>query len=670
MPILRISGPMLTTNLERQGQDLAVDTDLIYANVSTRTVGVNTQNPDPTVDLHVLGAALVGNLLFSGNTISSNLGQVDLGDIGNVRVSGGNLYDIVYTDGAGNLSFANLDTLADRTLSGNFIPLGSNITGALVTNAVSLTTNTTVTDSIAELNYVLNKLIPLPPNPFPGPNPIITINGLGNSLRMCDDPQIDNTATGGHAVLPGTVITNVLRTNVYSTNTIANVGPGDAGTVTVYLNGSPAGSANLTGSSNGTYGNLIISQNQDYHNVFANVVAGFWSSFSAQATGRVQPGWNEVYIADTKTTSNTSTANWYYDASDPGIPAFANVHVINSSNVVTYSSTIPHYTNAAVFAFSANVSRLSGDMFPASNVFVTGTSGGAFIQPASVSYGQALGVPFPLTHNLYVTSGSAQFTTTANVISGFGSSTAGPTITVNNSYHQGTHVFSPGATVLYKTGVSNQIEETILPIAAEGAVGSSPGIPFRIVNPGNTDTPAYTGQEAPFDSKSGPLTTSDATVVASVLKFDQTNYSVGYLPVGPDLSGQASNAQYFTFKFNRSSISKFDIKYTGTVSGIWVAMPGSRTDQTSSLNGWLDLGTSYAGSGIPGSLTVGNGVDGCALGGIIPVNTPVTAGSYTATFGGVSSTDPITHITHDIYVRIKFSPGQSVTALSIEAATN
>jgi hypothetical protein len=666
MPILRISGPMLTTNLERQGQDLAVDTDLIYANVSSRTVGINVQNPDSAVDLHVLGAALVGNLTFSGNTISSDLGQIDLGDIGNVRISGGNNDDLVFTDGSGNLRFGNLTALATQNLTGNAIPLGSNITGALVSNAVSMSTHTSVTDGIAQLNLILGKLVPLSPPPFPGDFHTTTINGLSNTLRMCDGTQPDNTATGGHAVLPGTVIPNVLRTNTYSTNIVANVGPGDSGLMQVFLNGKLAGNTAMTGSSNGTYGNLIISQNQDYHNVFANVTANFWSSFSAQAAGTVTPGWNEVYMHDTVTTANTTTANWYYDASDPGTPAFANVQIANSSNVVSYSSTVPHYTSAAGFTFTANVSKLSGDMFPASNVFVTGTAGGAFTTPASVSYNQAMGIPFPLPHNLYVVSGSARFSTTANIISGFGSSSVGPTITATNSYHQGTQVFAPGVTILYKTGTSNQIEETSLPIGT--GVGSGSGNPFRIANPGNTDTPAYTGTEAAFNSQTGPFTTSDATIVASVLKFDRTNYASGaYLPIGPDLRNQANNAQYFTFKFVRSSVSKFDVAYSGTVSGIWVALPGSVLDSTSSLNGWLDLGTSYQGSGIPGANGVGNGVNGCALGGIVPVNTAVTNGSYTATFGGVSSSSTATH---EIYVRIKLSPGQTVTALSIQAATN
>ena len=664
MPILRITGPMLTNNLERQGQDLAVDSDLIYANVSTRHVGIGNQNPD--ANLHVTGTTHLSNLHFSGNSIRSDAGQIDLGNVGNVRITGGNFRDIVFTDGSGNLSFGTLGNLTQQTVTGNLIPLGANAVGTLNSNAVSLTTSNTVTDSIAQINQILGKLVPLAPNPFPGPNPAISINNVSNTLRMGDGRQNDNTTTQGHAVLAGTVINNVLRTSNYSTSTITNVGPGNYGNVGVYLNGKLAGSTTLNGSSNGTYGNLVISSNQDYHNVFANVTAGFWTSFSAQASGTVPAGWNEVYLSDTATIGNTSTAVWFYDSSDPGIPALANVSIVNTSNVVSYSSTVPHYTSNAVFTLTANVSRLSGTMFPASNVFVTGTAGGVLTQPSSVSYNQALGIPFPLPFNLYVNSGSAQFVTSANVITGFGSGNTGATLTISNSYHQGTFSFVPNATVLYKTGTSNQIEETSLPIAS--AVGLGTGVPFRIANPGNTDTPVYTGSEARFNSQTGPFTTSDATVVASVLKFDQTNYASGaFLPVGPDLRNQASNAQYFTFKFSRPSVSKFDIAYTGTIAGLWVAVPGSVLDITSSLNGWLDMSTSYLGSGIPGANGVGNGVNGCALGGIVPVNSPVTNGSYTCTLGGVSSSNTATN---EIYVRIKLSPGQSVTALSIQVATN
>ena len=170
-----------------------------------------------------------------------------------------------------------------------------------------------------------------------------------------------------------------------------------------------------------------------------------------------------------------------------------------------------------------------------------------------------------------------------------------------------------------------------------------------------------------FNSQTSTLQTYDATVVAAVLKHDQTDYSTGYWPVGPDLSSGRSGAQYFTFKFVRSAVSKFDIKYTGTIAGLWVGLPGSAFGTTSTLNGWLDMGTPYAGSGVPGAGTGGNGSNGCALSGVAVFNSAQTNKSVTCTFGTVSSSSTATS---EIYVRVKLTSGQTVTALSIEAATH
>jgi hypothetical protein len=172
-----------------------------------------------------------------------------------------------------------------------------------------------------------------------------------------------------------------------------------------------------------------------------------------------------------------------------------------------------------------------------------------------------------------------------------------------------------------------------------------------------------------FDSETSTLQTYDSTVVADVLSHDETDYSTGYLPVGPDLSAGRTGTQYFTFKFIRTSVSKFDVKFSGTLAGCWVAVPGSTIDSSSSLNGWVDMATSYAGAGVPGANTGagGNGSDGCALGGVIPTGSAQTNKSTTATFGTVSSSSTSTN---EIYVRIALTSGQSITALSLESASN
>ena len=668
MAIGRITGPMLFSNLERQGVNLAIDGNLVYADVTNRRVGISNQSPQYPLD--VTGNAHLGNLYILGNTITSDTGVINFGTPNNITLSGGGLDYVLVTDGSGNLSWSNVQAIITATgVTGNTISLGANTVNAFVSNALTLTSTTKVTDAIAELNYVLGKLVPPPPPTFPGSS-TLSLSTATSTGRISNFTQTDNSGWGNLSVAAGTSVA-ATRVSTYVAGTITSVGPGETGTVTAYLNGVAAGSNVLVAGGNGTFSNLIIASNQDYHNVVSTVTAGFWYSFNASLSGSGVPaGWNRANIADTAGGSS-NTVTWYYDSSTPGTPTFSNTGISLYSNTVSYSSTIPHFTSSASFIIKGNVARLSGDTYPlavtsGASQMITSVAGGAIQAPAGVSYTTA-GVTVPLARNLYVSSGSAYFETTASVVTGFGASASGPSLSVNNNYAAGTSgtlTVTGTPTILYKTGTTNQIEETSLSVS--GSLGSGAGQGIRIVNPGSSDTPVYTGSESSFNSQTSTLQTYDATVVGAVLKFDQTNYSTGYLPVGPNLSGQGAS-QYFTFKFVRSSVSKFDIKYTGTIAGLWVALPGSTIDSTSSLNGWLSMGTAYAGSGIPGATSPGNGSNGCALGGLATFGSLVTNGSYTATFGTVSSSSTATN---EIYVRVKLTSGQSLSALTIETATH
>ena len=592
---------------------------------------------------------------------------------GNIELnSGGNLIANITDTGAnitGTLNVSGIVTVPSTTGAID-VALGTPTQGNLTSNALTLTTASSVSNSIAQLNEVLGKLVPESPDNFPG-SQSITIQST-SSYRMADNfTQPDNTAGGSAAVAAGTTVSKTRRSATYDVNAITNTGPGDNGTVSVQLNGSAAGSRTLTTSldGDGTYGNLIISNNVDYSDVNSNVAAGFWSVFTADASGSVSDGWNEVLIDDTATAS-TNKETWYYDSSNPGTPQFTSTSfTAPGAPSYTYSSTVPHYNNTNDFAVAFNVNRLSGNMYPTSDTFVTGSSGGAFASPSSVTYSTA-GVTTPLEAQLHVASGSQAVTTTSSIISGFGSSASGPSVSVFNSYSTGVQAFTPSGTVLYKTGTSSsssRIEEANVYIGS--SIGSGSGLAQRIENPGSGDTPAFSASATVFDSENSTLQTYDATVVADSLSHDETDYSSGYLPVGPDLSAGRSGTQYFTFKFVRTSVSKFDVKFSGTLAGCWVALPGSTIDSSSSENGWIDMTVSYAGSGVPGANTGsgGNGSNGCALGGVIPTGSSQTNKSTTATFGTVSSSSTSTN---EIYVRIALTSGQSITALSLESASN
>jgi hypothetical protein len=660
MAIGKISGVMLKDNLERQGVNLSFDGNLAYLDVTNRRLGVGTDSPQYGLD--VPANVRLANLTILGNTITSNTGRIGLGSISSIVVTGGSAYNVILTDGSGNLRFGTLDEISgNTTFTGNTIELGANSTGALTSNAVTLTTSTSVTDGIAQLNFVLGKLVPPAPPTFPGSSSI-TISTL-STYRMANLTQIDLTGNS-RTVAAGSTVANVRRAATYTTSNVTTVGPGESGTVSVYKNSTLMGSrAMALGAQNGTYGHLVIGNDQDYAAIIGGS-GGFWESFNAYATGsNVAPGWNEVYLTHNQGVP-TNVRWWYFDNSNPGTPTFSATSIALSSNTVTYSSTIPHLNSSAGFTLSYSVNRLSGDMYPTSDSMATGTAGGALTAPATTTYASA-GVTTPLAANLYVASGTLSVTTTANVISGFGSSALGPTISISNSYNTGTQNFPPGATVLYKTGTATQIEETSMSIAV--SVGSGSGNPVRIVNPGTTDTPTHSASAAAFNSTTGTLTANCATVVAATLKHDITNYASGYLPVGPNLSAGRHGAQYYTFKFTRTAVSKFDIKYTGTMAGLWVSLPGSVIDTSSTLNGWLSMGTAYAGAGQPGAGTGGNGSNGCALGALALFNSAQTNKSVTATFGTVSSSSTATN---EIYVRVKLTTGQSLSALTIEAATN
>jgi len=517
---------------------------------------------------------------------------------------------------------------------------------------------------------VLGKLVPPAPPNFPN-STAISLSGT-SSYRMANITQVDNTPGANKAVAAGTTVANVLRVATYATNTISTVGPGDAGTIVAVRNGANVGNVTLnagaTPSGNGTYGsNLVISNNYDYHTANASIAAGFWYVFSAAVSGSAAPGgWNELYIADTST-ANTNTTTWYYDNSSPSTPAFSTTTMTppGSANLL-YSSTIPHYTNNNNFTISFNVANISGNTYPVANTLASGSSGGAFAAPTTINYnGSNIG------SNVLNSFASASANTTVSVTTGFGGSATGPSMSVNNSYSTGTLTLTTALanTVLYKSGTSTAIDESNVVINT--TIGTGSGNAYRIINPGTSNTPVFTGSEAAFNSQSSTLQTYDATVVGSgsagVLKHDQTNYSTGYLPAGPNLSSGRTGTQYFTMKFVRTAVSKFDIKYTGNIAGMWVALPGSVIDSSSSANGWINMAVAYGGAGYPGVNSPGNGSDGCAVGGIVTLNTSVTNSSKTCTFGTVSSSSTASN---EIYVRIALASGQSVTALTLETASN
>ena len=486
--LIQLGSSFKTWEVAGQANLVAVGEDVVqFVAGSGMTITTNAAAIPQQIIFSSTGGGGASNEISNGTSnvsIPTANGNVFMSVNGNANIA------VITGTGAninGTLTISNTVTISNTAGGATNIALGSPTQGNLVSNAITFTTDSTISNAIAQLNTVLGKLVPPSPTNFPGGQSVV-IQSLA-SYRMANYVQTDNTPGANKSVAGGTTVSSVTRVATYSTSNIANVGPGDTGTITSFLNGSNAGSRTLTANldGNGTYSNLVIFNNVDYHTINANIAAGFWSVFSSRSAGTITQGWNEVYIADSAT-SNTNTANWFYDSSSPGTPTFSSLAIAAPvSPTYVYSSTVPHYANTNNFNIAFTCTRLSGNMYPVSDSFVTGTAGGAFAAPTSVTYATA-GVATPLAQNLYVSSGSLAVTTTSTIISGFGASTTGPSVNVLNSYATGTQSFTTtlGANVLYKTGTVSSasiIQEANVYIGS--TIGSGSGLAYRIENPGS-----------------------------------------------------------------------------------------------------------------------------------------------------------------------------------------
>ena len=201
------------------------------------------------------------------------------------------------------------------------------------------------------------------------------------------------------------------------------------------------------------------------------------------------------------------------------------------------------------------------------------------------------------------------------------------------------------------TATTSQVDEDNILISSLGT-GSGNATRVNAGSSGDNPTPVFTSWTA-----SSSVAVYEAVVRGGTLRHDQTNYSTGYLPAGPDYSSGRSGTQYFQIELIRSNVSEFSISYTGSVAGCFVCMPDNSTWTTSlsGTNGWADMFQAYRGAGVPTSSE-----PGCSSGGVMGSS----GGTFTCTFGTSSSS-------HDsnnrILIRLKLTSGQSITAMSFSA---
>ena len=146
MAVGRISGPLLKSNLIRNGIDLAFETDLLYLDVNNNRIGINTATPQHELDVGgtikstnvVLDKLTAGNIVIENNDITSTSGTVNLGTADQIVFQNKLIIDsfeindntIRTTDSNANLEIdpsgtGTIELLANTNVSGNLHATGN-----------------------------------------------------------------------------------------------------------------------------------------------------------------------------------------------------------------------------------------------------------------------------------------------------------------------------------------------------------------------------------------------------------------------------------------------------------------------------------------------------------------------------------------------------------------
>jgi len=188
MAVGRISGPLLKSNLIRNGIDLAFETDLLYLDVNNQRVGIKNSSPQHELDvtgtsrvnnLTVTNTATLGDVVVQGNTISSNQTYLNLGTLDNVVYQNRLTVDsidiegntISTNDSNTNLEFrpngtGTVEVLADMNVTGNLHATGT------ISSDGDITLGDADTDNIIINAEIASNIVPDATNTYQlGTNP-------------------------------------------------------------------------------------------------------------------------------------------------------------------------------------------------------------------------------------------------------------------------------------------------------------------------------------------------------------------------------------------------------------------------------------------------------------------------------------------------------------------
>ena len=557
---------------------------------------------------------------------------------------------------------------------------------------------TAQSDTDTSITFQLNA-VPSAPSNLSAFSITLADSYQGTSPKLCagfTDNSSANELSAGDALTSSTA--RRYTSGTIDTSVVNNAYNGLSGNLSAVINGIADGTKAFTTALNetGTFTSLVISQQGDAHDTISSSTypTGFYQTFDAKITKALtgySVGANDERL-EHSTTGNTNYVNIVRDdvTATPTITS-AGTLVEGTAGTKRYISGIPYYNSGSptVELTGVTVSDLTGQAYSdVSNVVEvdegTNQEGTSSAGTTNKDFGYAnidgavtmLSGGIPLADT-----GVASDYTLGNLAVNITSSSVRTVdrvkVRARNCNGVGSYVEN-ATNINVHTASQSGISE--IAIAVSDSLGNgdytNDGVRIFDFNADTTNTPTYTSStnfytNSPYTESSDPGVsgTQEATIRLGVLKHDTTDYSSGYLPVGPDRSGD-TGTQYFTFAFQRKVVANFDINITSSgIAGLWIAAPGTAIDSASGLNGWLNASAQYAGAGVPGSNTGsgGNGSDGCASTGADVIATGTSlSGGYTMTLGSENMSNATNNV---VLVRIALTSGQSVTALSVGVAS-
>ena len=477
------------------------------------------------------------------------------------------------------------------------------------------------------------------------------------------------------------------------TSTASNFYNGAAGTLAAEINASDDGTKAFTVSEGetGTFTSLVVSSNVDYDTVDSSYPQRLYLVASAKIT-KALSGYSTGLSAQRLTHTTTGNTNYVHLLKDDltATPTFGSVGTLSAGTNGTfrYVSGIPYYNTGSptVNITGMTINDLVGQAYTNQSNIVevdSGTNAEGTSSAASnandYSYSDIDGATTMLdsgTPKVNTGTSSAYAIGDLSVPITSSSVRTVETIKARARNVNGISSYSELSTKLQvHTAAQSGVSEIAIPVADSlGATFDDDGVRIFDFSSETTNTPSFSAStnfytNSPYTESSDPgvAGTKEATVRLGVIEHNVVDYSTGFLPAGPDRSGD-TGTQYFTFAFRRATVARFTINLTSSsgITGMWYAAPGTILTAASGINGWVETTTQYAGVGLPGTDTGngGNGSSGGAFTGadVIPTGSAISNQTYEMTLG----TANLSNATNNVcLVRIALASGESISSLSI-----